>query len=82
MSDPEAAKYVSGVAFHWYLEDLMPRSLVTVTHNHHPQLFFLASEACTGSYPWDFQKVILGDWGRAERYAKDIAQVSDCLSPA
>ncbi|GIY10002.1 lysosomal acid glucosylceramidase [Caerostris extrusa] len=74
LSDTEAAQYVSGIAFHWYLEDYFPHKLLDITHALYPNLFYLPSETCTGSYPWDFPKVALGHWDRGERYAHDIIQ--------
>lgn len=64
LSDPEAASYVAGTAFHWYsgfqFENLEE------AHELHPEKFLLASEAtnCPG--------VALGDWSRAEVYGFDI----------
>ncbi|KAG8193147.1 hypothetical protein JTE90_006978 [Oedothorax gibbosus] len=78
MSDKEAAQYVSGIAFHWYYEEFNPHKLLDISHGKHPDLFFLPTEACTGSYPWEFPKADLGSWGRAERYANDI--IKDLLN--
>lgn len=74
LNDKDAAQYVSGIAFHWYLESLSPHKLCSITHNLFPDVFFLATEACTGSYFWEYPKVDLGNWDRAERYAYDIIQ--------
>ncbi|KAK3594142.1 hypothetical protein CHS0354_040918 [Potamilus streckersoni] len=52
LSNSTAAKYVSGIAIHWY-ED--PFILVLALDNKR-------------------DTVALGDWSRAERYAKDILQ--------
>lgn len=48
MSNPAAAKYVSGVAVHWYLDWLTPTLTLDLTHQRHPNLFILYTEACTG----------------------------------
>jgi len=48
MSDEEAAKYVDGIAVHWYLDTLFPPSLLDRTHNNFPDKFILATEACVG----------------------------------
>ena len=32
LSDPEAAKYVSGIGVHWYLDKFTPASVLTETH--------------------------------------------------
>ncbi|GBM01723.1 Glucosylceramidase [Araneus ventricosus] len=74
LNDPEAAQYVSGIAFHWYGEDLFPHKILDITHRKYPGLFYLPTEACTGSAPWEFPKSDLGNWNRGERYAHDIIQ--------
>ncbi|XP_013793530.2 glucosylceramidase-like, partial [Limulus polyphemus] len=74
LSDPEAARYVSGVGFHWYWNEISPPELLDITHNSFPEQFLLATEACEGSWPWEH--VILGSWERAEGYAHDILEVS------
>lgn len=74
LEDNEASQYVSGIAFHWYLGFISPYKLLNITHSKFPNVFFLASEACTGSNPWEYPKVDLGNWERAERYASDIIQ--------
>eukprot|EP00949_MAST-11_sp_MAST-11-sp1_P003135 g3135.t1 len=77
LGDPDAAKYVSGIGLHWYaaVEDSLPSSLyfgrMAQTHEKHPDVFMLATEACEGFLPWS-QGVQLGSWARAETYAHDI----------
>ncbi|XP_076443700.1 lysosomal acid glucosylceramidase-like [Babylonia areolata] len=70
--DPEARQYVSGVAVHWYLDSEVPINVLDFTHSLQPDKFIFASEACNGDRPWDIYKVMLGDWGRGEKYAHDI----------
>ncbi|XP_054713189.1 lysosomal acid glucosylceramidase-like [Uloborus diversus] len=72
LKDKSAAQYVAGVAYHWYTESLMPHKLLDITHQKYSNVFYLATEACTGSYFFEFPKVSLGNWQRAERYAHDI----------
>lgn len=48
MSDPEAAKYVSGFAFHWYNHKFLPYSLLSNVHKKYPNKFLLSTEACEG----------------------------------
>jgi len=48
MSNAEAAKYVKGVAVHWYGNSYSPSSLLTRTHQMFPDQFILATEACSG----------------------------------
>ncbi|KAK5974806.1 Glucosylceramidase, partial [Trichostrongylus colubriformis] len=71
-NDSEAAKYVDGVAIHWYLDGLIPASVLTTTHNRHPDKFILATEACAGVFFG--HGPILGDWYRAEEYAVNIIE--------
>ena len=66
LNDPEAAKYVSGIAFHWYGNAFAPPQLLDVTHRLHPDKFLFASEATVMGSP-DF-----GKWDDGESYAKDI----------
>lgn len=69
---PEADKYISGIAFHWYWTFFDPTWIMESTHERFPDKFLLGSEACSGWAPWDFQKVKLGSWSRAEDYMDDI----------
>ncbi|VDO36931.1 unnamed protein product [Haemonchus placei] len=71
-NDPEASKYVDGIGVHWYLDALMPASVLTTTHNRHPEKFILATEACAGAFFG--HSPILGDWYRAEEYAVNIIE--------
>lgn len=73
--DSEAARYVSGLGFHWYLNNWSPLIALDETIKTYPNYFLLATEACEGSSPFDFQKVSLGNWKRAESYANDIITV-------
>ncbi len=50
LNDPDADKYVSGVAMHWYLDELFPLpGAMDVVHNNFPDKFILYTEACTGA---------------------------------
>ncbi|KAK7115931.1 lysosomal acid glucosylceramidase-like [Littorina saxatilis] len=69
LKDPEAAKYVSGIAVHWY-GDRTPLSVLDTTHDLFPDYFLQYTEACNGAGA--SPHVALGDWGRGERYATDI----------
>uniref|UniRef100_T1JX74 Glucosylceramidase n=1 Tax=Tetranychus urticae TaxID=32264 RepID=T1JX74_TETUR len=71
LDDPEAASYVSGIAYHWYSRNY-PSSYQTLAsiHDRYPDYFLLSSEAgWTG-----VASKYLGDWGRAEGYAIDILE--------
>lgn len=58
MADPDAAKYVYGAAFHWYMNFLVPASYLDQVHREYPDLVLLSTEACTGStvVPLPFHK--------------------------
>lgn len=71
---PEIRKYVSGIAVHWYLDLPYTSKILDITHDMFPDYFILGTEACVGSYPWNYPKVALGSWSRAESYSKDIIQ--------
>jgi glucosylceramidase len=73
LSDEEAAKYVSGIAYHWYGNHRMsgfPEKELEAVHQKYPNVFTLNSEAChlegAGNGRWDF----------GEHYAYDIIRVS------
>jgi len=63
MSDPEAAQYVVGTAFHWYSGSQFEN--VQQAHQNYPDKFLLATEACNCPASAD-------DWGYAANYAWDI----------
>jgi glucosylceramidase len=74
LGDPEAAKFVSGVGFHWYssVEDTFPQfSHVQSASQKYQDQFFFGTEACEGYLPWK-RGPLLGDWKRGETYAHDI----------
>lgn len=48
MESPAAAKYVDGVAYHWYEDYLAKASSLSDVHNSHPSLFHLPTEV--GAY--------------------------------
>ena len=73
LADKDAAKYVSGIAYHWYGNHKMsgfPDTVLNAVHQKHPHVFTLNSEAChlegAGNGRWDF----------GEHYAYDIIRVS------
>uniref|UniRef100_L7M0C6 Glucosylceramidase n=1 Tax=Rhipicephalus pulchellus TaxID=72859 RepID=L7M0C6_RHIPC len=74
LDDPEAAKYISGVAIHWYRNRGTGSWVLDSVHNSYPGKFILPSEACTGYNARQGRKVILGNWDRAEEYASDIIE--------
>ncbi|XP_073464899.1 lysosomal acid glucosylceramidase isoform X3 [Aquarana catesbeiana] len=74
LSDLEAARYVHGIALHWYLDGIIPAD-VTLGHTHdlYPEYFLFASEACAGFMPWD-KGVHLGSWERGNLYSHRIIE--------
>ena len=74
LADPQAAQYVDGIGIHWYaaVEDVLPNfSRLARTHDAHPAVCILGTEACEGFLPWSAGP-FPGDWLRGERYALDV----------
>ncbi|KAL3186893.1 hypothetical protein MRX96_004706 [Rhipicephalus microplus] len=74
LKDKDAAKYIAGVAVHWYLDSVTDAARLDETHDAFPDKFILATEACMGDKPWIKEKVQLGSWDRAENYSHDILE--------
>jgi glucosylceramidase len=66
LEDPAAAKYVWGVAYHWYAGDNFEN--VRRVKETYPNLNVMLTEACL--YPFDAHK--LKDWQWGETYAKSM----------
>jgi len=64
LSDPETAKYVWGVGFHWYSGDEFEN--LAKVHDAFPTTNLLFTEGCQEG------GVRLGSWSLGERYAHDI----------
>ncbi len=62
--DPEAAKYIWGTGFHWYLEDHFDH--VQLVHDAWPDKQLLFTEGCQEGGPHH------GSWALGERYARSI----------
>jgi glucosylceramidase len=59
LSDPEAAKYVWGIGYHWY-ESPLPENVKRVAESF-PNTALLLTEACNSPFSWDtFEK---WEWG-------------------
>lgn len=73
MADPSTAKYISGLAFHWYSDGIVPYSVLDSLYESIKDKidFVFMTEACNGDIPTD-RGVKLGDWNRGEKYALDI----------
>ncbi|CAG0889293.1 unnamed protein product [Cyprideis torosa] len=78
LADPETAKYVAGIAVHWYIDFLIPAQVLTDTHNLLPDYFLLYTESCEGYLPLT-ENVKLGSWNRANSYAVNILQCSHAV---
>lgn len=68
-----ANRYVKGLAFHWYLNFLVPPEILDIVHNRFQDKFILSTEACEGSGVLQ-KSVTLGNWDRAQSYALDLIQ--------
>lgn len=73
-SYPEVTQYIDGFAVHWYADKMISPLFLDRTAEKFPEKFIIASEACTGSYPWDVRKPILGSWSRCEDYVLNIME--------
>ncbi|XP_078063991.1 lysosomal acid glucosylceramidase [Mustelus asterias] len=74
LDDVHAARYVHGIAVHWYLDMLIPADkTLGATHDLFPEYYLFSTEACTGFMPWE-HTVKLGSWERGARYSHDIIQ--------
>jgi glucosylceramidase len=68
LDDPKAAKYVWGVAFHWYVADAFDN--VRRVHEAYPKVNLLFTEGC--NYPYETAR--LNDWHWGENYGKSLMQ--------
>ncbi|XP_056409090.1 lysosomal acid glucosylceramidase [Hyla sarda] len=74
LSDLRAARYVHGIAVHWYLDAVIPADIsLGSTHHLYPEYFLFATEACAGFTPWD-KGVCLGCWERGNAYSRRIIE--------
>ena len=58
---------------HWYTDFLIPPKVLDMTHDKFPDKWLFGTEACAGFIPI-LPHVLLGDFGRAESYAKYILE--------
>lgn len=66
LDDPEAARYVWGVGFHWYCGDYFDN--VQMTHDAYPDKQLIFTEGCQEGGPHT------GSWDTGERYARSMIQ--------
>ena len=75
LADPNAAKFVSGIAVHWYEDRFIPPSRLRDTYaKFGDNYFILNTEACEQDLLDKSKSVLLGKWARAEHYFTDILQ--------
>jgi glucosylceramidase len=68
LEDPDAARYVWGTAFHWYVGDHFDN--VRLVHDAFPDKHLLFSEGCNGGFDW--KAIDLWKWG--ENYGRSMVQ--------
>lgn len=66
LDDPEAAKYVWGTAFHWYVGDHFDN--VRMVHDAWPDKQVLFSEGCVYPFSWK----TIDDWNWGETYGRSM----------
>ncbi|KAA0185739.1 hypothetical protein HAZT_HAZT007106, partial [Hyalella azteca] len=74
MAHDELSRRVSGIGIHWYQDTPENLHHLTETRAVLPDYFTLHTEACLGYDSPPTERVKLGDWGRAERYASSIIE--------
>ena len=75
LGDPEAEKYIKGIAVHWYWDKQAPTLKLDLTNNLFPDKFILYTEACEGTSATPGVKVDLGKWVRGESFSQSIIEV-------
>ncbi len=66
LSDPEAARYVWGTAFHWYVGDMF--ETLSRLHDAFPDKAIFFSEGCNYPFSWDG----IADWKWGENYGHSM----------
>ncbi|KAJ7397755.1 glucosylceramidase-like protein [Pitangus sulphuratus] len=75
LGNATAARYVAGLAVHWYLDPIVPPGCsLEATHKLFPDHFLLYTEACSGFFTFRFA-VSLGCWERGDQYSHSILTV-------
>lgn len=73
LADHEAAKYISGIAFHWYENNRGKKTDLDDLAKQFADKFILATEACE-EWKGHAEHVSLGNWAAFDRYALDIIE--------
>ncbi|KAJ7318921.1 hypothetical protein OS493_036793 [Desmophyllum pertusum] len=75
LGDNQTAKYVSGIAVHWYNEGQTAPDVLTATHKKFPNHFILNTEACAGWGGLPSERgVHLGQWSRGNEYTHSVIE--------
>ncbi|XP_045158966.1 lysosomal acid glucosylceramidase-like [Mercenaria mercenaria] len=75
LNDTKAAKYVSGIAVHWFEDLFVPPTALDLTYEQFGEKFFiLNTEADEKDWLNKNKTVLLGNWHRGEHYFTDIIQ--------
>ncbi|XP_071511394.1 lysosomal acid glucosylceramidase-like [Diadema antillarum] len=74
LGDKDAAKYIKGIAVHWYWDKQAPPLKLDLTNQLFPDYFILYTEACQGTSEVPGQKVTLGKWTHGEAYTQSIIE--------
>ncbi|CDW52030.1 glucosylceramidase [Trichuris trichiura] len=74
LNDSEARKFVSFIAVHWYLDELTPSLTLQATHDRHPDVPMIGTEACEGWKVTESRGPVLGSWLRAKNYIRSIME--------
>lgn len=72
LEDSELSKYISGIAFHWYMNDEYEN--LNFLEKQFPDKFIISSEACNGFLPFQVHPMP-GDWDRGVAYMYDIIKI-------
>ncbi|CAJ0960982.1 unnamed protein product, partial [Mesorhabditis belari] len=73
LSDPESAKYVDGIAVHWYDDNNTGPGVLDTLNSRYPSKWIMYTEACSW---WKASNgdVVLGAWWGVDQYAHNIIE--------
>ena len=66
LDDPEAAQYVWGIGFHWYVGDM--HASQTMVHERWPDKALVFTEGCNYPFSWD----TFNEWHWGENYGRSM----------
>ncbi|XP_033343094.2 lysosomal acid glucosylceramidase isoform X1 [Megalopta genalis] len=73
-ADEKASKYAAGTAVHFYMDSVMPATVLDWVHDDYPDKIILMTEASTVPSSWGSPRVVSKIWSRAETYASSIIE--------